>query len=131
MNLEEKLEPLVLKAIEAIEQTGDFVIEQAPLVLQEFLMWRTVKDIFLLLLFILILISPILVKKMLPKADKNELRTGKFLGKVVSADSWGFGFFISVFTTIIGIIGTVHYGLDLIKVTIAPKIYLIEYFTNL
>ena len=38
--LEQTLKPLVEKAIKGLEQGADFVIDQAPLVIQEFYRWH-------------------------------------------------------------------------------------------
>ena len=43
MDYEEILLPILNKAVQAAEATGDFVIEQSPLVLQEFMLWTVVK----------------------------------------------------------------------------------------
>jgi len=43
MNIEELLKPIIEKALKVAEQSGEFIIEQSPLLLQEFYKWHTTK----------------------------------------------------------------------------------------
>ena len=43
--MEELLKPYIEKALQLAEKTGEFVIEQAPELLQQFYAWHTVKNI--------------------------------------------------------------------------------------
>lgn len=130
MEIEEKLEPLVLKAIETIEQTGEFVIAQAPLVLQEFFIWHTTEAIFLIALSVLLLMSHFIIKRVLTE-NTTARYTISFFEKTVEEYA-GFAAWVVVsFLWVIGANLFVYYGLQLLKIMVAPKIYLIEHFTNL
>lgn len=44
-NLDSELAKLVKKGIEVAESTGDFVIEQAPILLKEFYRWHIASEV--------------------------------------------------------------------------------------
>ena len=54
--LEQQLGTILEKALNVAEKTGDFVLEQAPQLLQEFYMWHTSKFILGIILGIILLI---------------------------------------------------------------------------
>jgi hypothetical protein len=51
--VENQLAELIKKGIEVAEKTGEFAIEQAPLLLQEFYTWHIAKSVLLALTFII------------------------------------------------------------------------------
>ena len=53
--LENLLGQLVEKDIEAAEKTGEFIIEQAPLLLQEFYRWHIAKNILMIVVCVIVL----------------------------------------------------------------------------
>lgn len=131
--LEQQLSTILQKAINVAEQTGEFVIEQAPLLLQEFYMWHTASYCFGLIIGILIYLTG----RYLPYTWLKNESTGKYSVKFfkkwnvnsdnISKDpsaSW----IIFVITTVTSsiLIGVNIY--NLLFIMIAPKLYLIEYF---
>ena len=95
-NLEEQLAKILEKALSVAEQTGEFAIEQAPLLLQKFYTWHISKNILLMFLGILIFVSLRRISfKMLPTEADNELTYGnsrfvndKFYDTEESLGSW-------------------------------------------
>ena len=113
--LEEQLSKVVEKSIGLAEKTGEFVIEQAPQLLQEFYNWHITESIIYLLLGLFILVLPILftVKNWKSLYDNN----------------WSEACIIAcIFTTFSGIWMSIYKLIELIKILVAPKLYLIEYF---
>ena len=113
--LEEQLSKVVEKSIGLAEKTGEFVIEQAPQLLQEFYNWHITESIIYLLLGLFILVLPILF------TVKN--------WKSLYDSDFGAGCVITCFfTTLSGICISIYNLIELIKILVAPKLYLIEYF---
>ena len=127
MNLEEKLQPIIEKAIVAAEKTGEFVIEQAPLVLQEFYRWHLAEHIFLLVIGILLCSLMFIAKPFLPYEEEKR-RSINYLGKKVEVDFGIPAYVFGLTSFLIGIIMFFVNLLPIIKILVAPKLYLIEYF---
>jgi len=113
--LEEKLSVILQKSLDIAEKSGEFIIEQAPLLLQEFYEWHTVSHIMGSLLFLLTVIPFII-----------------FLNKT----NWEDYEFKQVVTIMLGVFSlftitaSVIHIYKLVFITVAPKLYLIEYFVK-
>ena len=130
--LEEQLSAFVSKAIEAAEQTGQFVLDQAPDLIQQFIMWHTARHAVLLVMSLLIPLIGYKIFKAI--GSKEEIRSylgdvTKFFGRYYN-DVGGVLALIFIFigSIIVGIVMFSINVLGLFKILIAPKIYLIEYF---
>ncbi len=128
--LEQQLAKVVEKALNVAEQTGDFVLEQAPQLLQEFYMWHTTKYILGILLGVILLV---LARYM------NSFWAEKYDGKKVEWDKVvlfgriGDSVGMILPSVIVLICGLVFFSVNtykLIFITVAPKLYLIEYFIH-
>lgn len=110
--LETQLSELLKKAIEVAEKTGEFAIEQAPLLLQEFYYWHTCKAIlgvvFCLTIMFLIHFT---IRYIVKLEDAKEI-------------------YIFEISQAIPIAGLFVYIYRLVFIIVAPKLYLIEYFIN-
>ena len=115
--LEEQLSTILEKALNVAEKSGEFIIEQAPLLLQEFYQWHTAYHIMGSLLFLITLIPFIVFYK---KADWDSYEDE--FNQIMSIL---FGVF-SLCTIIVSIINIYK----LVFITVAPKFYLIEYFVK-
>lgn len=128
--LEEQLAILVQKAIEVAENTGEFALEQAPLLLQEFYAWHLTEHIIYLTAALACLY---LIKKIFLSIGKDE-ETNTHDYKLFSKwyDDESFLFFISCVFSFVGsialLIGAFLNIIIIVKILIAPKLYLIEYF---
>lgn len=123
---DEVLSKVVEKALMVAEKTGDFVIEQAPLLLQEFYAWHICSSI----LFILLGIAFIIIGIRLPYfwLDKEEKKWDfKYLNRYGDEGAISAWFCFGI-GTIIGIIMLIVSIYDLVFILVAPKLYLIEYF---
>jgi hypothetical protein len=114
--LEKQLSTILEKALNVAEKSGDFVIEQAPLLLQEFYQWHTASHIMGACLFIVPLILFIYFYKT-AEWDYND----SF--KEVMSILFGV---VSLVTIIVSIVNIYF----LVFISVAPKLYLIEYFVK-
>mgnify|MGYP003632525740 CR=1 FL=1 len=115
--LEEQLSIILEKSLNIAEKSGEFIIEQAPLLLQEFYKWHTASHIMGSLLFLLTLIPFIIFYK---KADWS---SGSDVFSEVASVVLGI---VSLFTIIASMVNIYQ----LVFITVAPKLYLIEYFVK-
>ena len=138
---DEVLSEVVKKALLVAEKTGNFVIEQSPLILQEFYVWHICKSIFMVLLWIALFF---LIQKstsllcyesldLIPEklqAYYYKKRDGKFYySSYRDGDSESYGFSIGIkiasYSVFIGVAISLY---NLVFILVAPKLYLIEYF---
>lgn len=134
---DEVLSVMVQKAMIVAEKTGNFIIEQSPLLLQEFYMWHIWSNIFFIILAILIY----LFGRYLPMFYLYSTKTYKNYNN--SDRTCEFKFF-GKYGDDLAVIAWIKYGLctigslillfvsiyELIFIIIAPKLYLIQYFIN-
>ena len=132
-NLENQLAKVVEKSLQLAEKTGDFVIEQAPSLLQEFYMWHIVSSIFWIILGLLIAwggtFLPLLWAEKVEKDYALEDYEYFYKGKVIDKDECPPFLTNIIFCSITSLI-VLSNLYDLIKIIVAPKIYLIEYFIH-
>ncbi len=126
------LSEVVKKALLVAEKTGNFVIEQSPLILQEFYNWHICSKLFFILFSILIFLMGRYIPTIwLTKESTNKYNIkffGKFNNTTDSWDSFSASWLIFSITTISS---TVMLGINiynLVFILVAPKLYLIEYF---
>lgn len=112
------LEGALMKGLEIAEKTGEFIIEQSPVLLSEFYAWHiTASSIKVFLLSIPLILAI------------------RFYSKT-KEEGWQNPTFANVMTIIMGVIsifttfGVLVNVMSLVKVLVAPRLYLIEYFAN-
>lgn len=134
--LEKQLAELVRKGIEVAEKTGEFVIEQAPDLLQEFYRWHMVKNSMSVVIGILIALLIFAAFKAVGSKEKQQGSAlwdfdSKILGRYY--DEVG-GWMLLLFGVGVGGGASLIWALsslyDVIFILVAPKLYLIEYFLN-
>jgi hypothetical protein len=106
----EVLSKAVEKGIEFAEKTGNFVIEQAPDLLKEFYAWQLYSNISLFVLMLIISYAIYFVSKKIVESAEDE-----------------FLYIINLFQ-ILPFVFLLVSGYKIIFITVAPKLYLIEYF---
>jgi len=129
--LEQTLSKVIEKSLKLAEETGNFVIDQAPDLLQQFYAWHITESSFYLLIGVILLIVTILLPRLWGRPEVGHTCDRKFLGKYYAFNdefdaipiigTYLVGGFISIPIIIIN-------TLDLLKLLVAPKLYLIEYF---
>jgi hypothetical protein len=126
---DEVLSKIVDKALIVAEKTGEFAVEQAPLLLQEFYAWNIAKSIIGILIGVLIIaigynLRKIWGKKVEKDYDKewDEIVINGYASENVST------VITIVITLIAGLVTISINAYSLIFILVAPKLYLIEYF---
>lgn len=127
--LENALESAVLKALDFAEKTGEFVIDAAPGLIQEFIAWKTMHHIasiiMCIVIFLVIKYAPCLFFKKQEKAGYEEASYFGYVGHEIP---------VIIFYIILGcwslfaVIEIACSIMNLIKIIYAPNIYLMEYF---
>jgi hypothetical protein len=120
LSMEETLSAIVTKAMQVAEATGEFVMEQAPLLLQEFYAYRLILEwtwtisvgVFTFGLLALLIFGWV-------GAVKNRDLDDAALPLTLLSFLWMVPFLIWV-----------ECFLDLLMLYVAPKLYLIDYFTS-
>lgn len=118
---DEVLSELVKKALIVAEKTGDFVIEQTPLLLQEFYRWHITKAS---LCIFLLLVSAVVLFVVMKKHGKYVKKEGLDMGD----PECFFPRVLSLIAVVPLAIFIVKYVFNLAFILIAPKLYLIEFF---
>lgn len=121
------LSEVVKKALVVAEKTGDFVIEQAPLLLQEFYKWNIFSHIFFIFIGIIIILSSRYLPYLWLTKEEGNWEYIRYFSK------WGVegSIFAYVIFGIGGIIGSTMFFINLyylVFILVAPKLYLIDYF---
>ena len=113
------------KTLNWLESAGTFVADQIPIFVQEVLAWAFWENVFFATIFLLIVIVDIigaiqLGKKVLWKREATHMMDG-------------FNFFLSVlsFLPVLFVIGLFGRIANVIKVLVAPRLYLLEYVKDL
>lgn len=140
--LETVLSELVKKAIDVAEKTGEFAMEQAPLLLQEFYKWHIAKSIVFILIASTIFIFSKYISNLFGEKEpfkwirnagysfsseeESVLIRGRYYKK--NSDSYIGAIVFRYLGIIIFLIIFFTQLYKIIFITIAPKLYLIEYF---
>ena len=109
-NLEKQLALIIEKAISVAEKTGEFAMEQAPDLLREFILFHRIEKTTYVVLPIILTYVVYKVSCHLVKKSNNEA--------IYTINT------LSIFPLAL----TAFFLSDFIKVWIAPKLFLIEYF---
>ncbi len=118
---DEVLADVVKKALTVAEKTGNFAIEQAPLLLQEFYAWHITKCILTLIMWIIFFIICYVGLRKIKKYGKDE-----------NLDMSDAEYFFPIVFSYLGALISIGFLFasiyDLVFILVAPKLYLIEYF---
>ena len=138
-SLEDLLLPLVEKAINAMETGADFVIDQTPIIVQQFMTFKLLEYSLIILISIIFMFSyklvlNILTHKVLPKDDNHTY--GLFFSRYINSDAsydnpYEICFYVlTIIFSITGIILFFTHIFSLLKLIVAPKLFLLEYFID-
>ena len=122
---DKQLAEILRKGLETAEKTGNFIVEQAPDLIRELLIWKTVEYS----VYVIIGISLIVYFYRWKKKVTKEMKENEYY----FMDSFA-NFLIAIgqlSLLITGIILIDENLQDLIQIVFAPKIYLIEYSAKL
>ena len=126
---DEILSEVVKKALLVAEKTGNFVIEQSPLILQEFYNWHICSSIFWIILSLISIVFAFNFSKIFgKKVDKDyEKKWGQTIIRGYVTDEF-FTFIGMAISLVFGFVFLFSNIYKLIFILVAPKLYLIEYF---
>jgi hypothetical protein len=124
---------LLAKALEWLQTTEEFVIEQAPQIAQEILYWGLAQNVFYAVLY-----GGAFIFFLLWFFKGNQIQKISDLFKEDTDQSITAGFIRLVFSAIMGFLSVVALPwaaidrtLASIKILVAPRLYLIEYISDL
>lgn len=127
------LEELLSMLVDTLKEGGQFVAEQTPLVVQEFLNWAIVKaGLGLLLGMILTIVGVLAVKKLLTTWQDPGTPYWK-KRSYGDPEVTGLGGVYMIIGTILGFAGTLVTCINIYNLTyviVAPRVYLIEQISN-
>lgn len=138
---DEVLSEVVKKALAVAEKTGNFAIEQAPLLLQEFYAWHICTAIFMALIFLGLFFLVQRGTNLFSYKNESELpqdkkeyyhlkKDGRFYFSDYrdgSSEAYGICLIFKILSYF-SFIGVIFWIYDLVFILVAPKLYLIEYF---
>lgn len=128
--LENQLAELVKKGIEVAESTGNFVIDQAPQLLQEFYRWHIMSNAMGMIISGLLVYLSFKFFIFCGRKEEESSHDTKILKRYYKTAEIPF-MLLSMITGVLIVIMTICFIndlFDLVKLIVAPKIYLIEYF---
>ncbi len=126
---DKQLAEILKKGLETAEKTGNFIVEQAPDLIRQLLIWKTVEySVYVILGISLIIYFYRWTKKVSKEMKENEddfedYFTDSFANILIAIGQLSL--------LIIGMILIAENLQDLIQIVFAPKIYLIEYSAKL
>lgn len=119
--LEQQLSKVIEKSLALAEKTGDFVIEQAPELLREFYAWHIMENsLYAVVSFIFVVICVFIYRKF--SGDKYEDDRDMAEPHVILP------MFFSACGGLSGLGFLISFVRNIVFITVAPKLYLIEYF---
>lgn len=119
---QEALNEFVTFMTETLKQAKDFTLEQAPMVCKEVIHWTIASNILCLLAGLIVLAATYPFYKFINRKIENQC----------SYDAWGIGHIFGTLPLIIfGAVTIFASVMEITKVVVAPRIFLIEYFTHL
>lgn len=112
--------------IETIEESKkvlgdgfDFAKEQTPLLIREFLVWRFWEHFILAVaLAVVAVIAWVWVARLINKGSKWWSDWDVFAGLLTG---------LAVLISVISTVGAIHNGLQVVKIKVAPRVYLVEF----
>lgn len=105
-------------ALNAAQKTGDFIVEQAPGMIEEFLRWKLVENIFAAALSVCIVVFVFIVRNRISrKIDYDDEAT---------TVSW----LISILLSALPVIIFFRSCFNAMQIWVAPKVYLFEWITE-
>ena len=126
---DKQLAEILKKGLETAEKTGNFIVEQAPDLIRQLLIWKTVEYSIYVIMGISLIIyfhrwTKKVTKEMKEKKDNYEdYFMSSFPNLLIAVGQISF--------LIIGILLIAENLHSLIQIVFAPKIYLIEYTAQL
>ena len=128
--LDNQLAELVRKGLEAAEATGNFVIDQAPQLLQEFYRWHIANSIMGIVFPLIATYIMYRIFKMVGREEEGRYHETKIFKRYYDVNDAPFiiTVFVSVIVIVVSLIVFFINLYTLVQILVSPKLYLIEYF---
>lgn len=110
----------------ALGKAVDFTMEQAPLVVKEFLAWRLARAIMTFLIGLIVVVFLFYCSVRCGIMSKNVDKYCKDDREVAT----GFKWIWRILALIVLMVNLSVNGMDILKITIAPRVYMIEYVVD-
>ena len=128
--MEEQIKQLVEKSIALIDKTGQFIESELPLVVQEFLTYKSIEHLAGSFLFLVPLIVLYIWYRLMPDEGEKDSWNIKIFSKFVDEPHALVYIIVSFLFSLTFLFFSVLNFLKFLKITIAPRVYLIDYFLN-
>lgn len=125
----ELINTILEKAISVAEQTGEFVVEQAPDVIQQLLVWKFTVSLMAFCAGIISLIGLTYLINLVAKDNNAKNKDRASYHQFPTPMIWLMGVLIQVLVVVIAF--GAWEGMMWIKIWLAPKLYLLEYGASL
>ena len=126
---DKQLAEILKKGLETAEKTGNFIVEQAPDLIRQLLIWKTVEySVYVIIGISLIVYFYRWTKKVAKEMKENEEDFEDYFEDSIANIFIAIG---QLTFLIIGMMLIAENLQDLIQIVFAPKIYLIEYSAKL
>jgi formate hydrogenlyase subunit 3/multisubunit Na+/H+ antiporter MnhD subunit len=120
-----ELDELMVQIINQVKNTGDFVVEQMPDVVQQLLTYQYYSTVFYLIVGIVFLMVSFFSFYKVRELDKKSVGNPDVIPYIIAF------LMIGIMSGLVGIVNVCENIDPLLKLTFAPKIYLIEYASRL
>lgn len=114
------LEAYIQKIIALADKTTDFAADQFPLLVQEWLRWYAAESILFIVVSIPFVIAPVVIRRRYLRSQ-SEPSDDDVFGSAV----------LAFFATVIPFLAFTNNLWALVKVTVAPRVVLVQEFVNL
>jgi hypothetical protein len=126
--MNEELLNILEKAYSLAIKTGEFVVQEGTILLQQFILWKTVEHALYVMLGLVFIIGiPLGIRSLYNEGDY-----AKFLGKQTDSDFDDFEYFggacLVLVSVLVGLFIFFEHLFSFLKILIAPNVYLLEYF---
>lgn len=119
--MDERLKEVLDDILSGIKQAGDFVLEQAPMVVQEFIRWEIISNAIggILLIVGTSLLTYLVIRKIEKGIKDNEIEEEIRV------------FYLFILLVLFPIFLGIEMSMDSVKAYVAPRVVVLEKFSNL
>jgi len=132
--MNEDLINILERAYEAAMKTGEFVVQEGSVLIQQFLLWKLFEYGMIIVFGLIFLVGTPLVTRKVFKRRTESHYDAFWFGKPINFNYIGEPFFgaclINGFFMVVGFIMIILYLFSFVKLIVAPNVYLLEYFLN-
>lgn len=121
------LNQLLVTGLEWLKQAGEFTAEQAPLVVQEYLAWELTSNIYLIVFWAVMLTLSLVLANAGLRTWRAGISDQCFDKQALAVAT----IVLALVASLISFVGAAVSGYRAVKVSVAPRVVLIEKFSEL